>query len=280
MTASILDGKAIAAEVTAALVQRVAALARPPGLAVVLVGDDPASTVYVRNKTRTAEKLAFAHWQLTQPANLAEADLLAEVRRLNTDPQVDGILVQFPLPAHIDRQRVIDAIDPSKDVDGLTAQSAGFLATKRAGFVPCTPLGCMELLRRTGASLRGAEALVIGRSDLVGRPIARLLEHADCTVTVAHSRTLDLAAHVARAEVVVAAVGSPGMVRGEWIRPGAIVLDVGINRTAEGALVGDVEFAPAVERASWITPVPGGVGPMTIAMLMVNTVVSAERRLR
>ena len=280
MSANILDGKAVAADVTATLASRVAALSRPPGLAVVLVGDDPASAVYVRNKTRTADKLGFAHWQLTKPADFSEAALLAEVRRLNDDALVDGILVQFPLPAHIDRQRVIDAIDPAKDVDGLTAHNAGFLATKRAGFVPCTPLGCMELLRRTGASVRGAEALVIGRSDLVGRPIARLLEHADCTVTVAHSRTRDLAAHVARAEIVVAAVGSAGMVRGEWIRPGAIVLDVGINRTPEGKLVGDVEFAPAAERAGWITPVPGGVGPMTIAMLMANTVWSAERRLR
>lgn len=280
MTARILDGKAASAEVVESLRPRVAALPRPPGLAVVLVGDDPASAVYVRNKTRTAEKLGFAHWQITRPASLSEAELLDEVRRLNDDPLVDGILVQFPVPKHIDRVRVLDTISPDKDVDGLHVLNAGLLSQKRPGFVSCTPAGVMELLARTGAPLRGAEALVIGRSDLVGRPVARLLEHADCTVTVAHSRTRDLAAHVGRADIVVAAVGVPGMVKGEWIRPGAIVLDVGINRLPDGRLVGDVEYGPAAERAGWITPVPGGVGPMTIAMLMANTVLSAERRLR
>ncbi len=278
MSAQILDGKAISAEVVAALAPRIAALPRPPGLAVVLVGDDPASAVYVRNKTRMAERLGFSHQQITHPATLAEAELLAEIARLNADPTVDGILVQFPLPKHLDRVKVLDAIDPTKDVDGLHVVSAGLLSQRRPGFVSCTPAGVMELLTRTGATLRGAEALVIGRSDLVGRPVARLLEHADCTVTVAHSRTRDLAEHVRRAEIVVAAVGVPGMVKGEWIRPGAIVLDVGINRLPDGRLVGDVEYAPAAERAAWITPVPGGVGPMTIAMLMANTVLSAERR--
>ncbi len=279
MSAAILDGKAVAAEVTESLRDRAAALPRAPGLAVVLVGDDPASAVYVRNKTRTAEKLGLAHWQITLPAHTAESDLLAEVRRLADDPQVDGILVQFPVPGHIDRLRVIDSIPPEKDVDGLHALNAGYLATKRDGFVPCTPLGCMELLRRTGVATRGAEAVVIGRSDLVGRPIARLLEHADATVTVCHSRTRDLAAHVARADIVVAAVGIPRMVRGEWVKPGAVVLDVGINKGADGKLVGDIDFEAARERAGFITPVPGGVGPMTIAMLMANTVKSAERRL-
>jgi methylenetetrahydrofolate dehydrogenase (NADP+)/methenyltetrahydrofolate cyclohydrolase len=278
MSARVLDGKAISAEVVEALRPRIAALRRPPGLAVVLVGDDPASAVYVRNKTRTADRLGFAHWQITHPASLAEADLLAEVRRLNDDPLVDGILVQFPVPRHIDRVKVLDTIDPRKDVDGLHVVSAGLLSQKRPGFVSCTPAGVMELLARTGATLRGAEALVIGRSDLVGRPVARLLEHADCTVTVAHSRTRDLAEHVRRAELVVAAVGVPGMVKGEWIREGAVVIDVGVNRLPDGRLVGDVEFAPAAERAAWITPVPGGVGPMTIAMLMANTVRSAELR--
>ncbi len=275
MSATLLDGKAIAAEVTEALRVRVASMARKPGLAVVLVGDDPASAVYVRNKTRTAERIGLRHWQITLPARTSQAELLAEVDRLAADPAVDGILVQFPVPAGIDRLAVVDRLPPSKDVDGLHVQNAGLLAQKRTGFVPCTPAGCMELLARTGISLRGAEAVVIGRSDLVGRPIARLLEHADCTVTVTHSRTRDLAAHVSRADIVVAAVGVPGMVRGEWIKPGAVVLDVGINRLPDGTLTGDVEFAPARERAAWITPVPGGVGPMTIAMLMANTVKAA-----
>lgn len=275
MSATLLDGKAIAAEVTEALRVRVAGMARKPGLAVVLVGDDPASAVYVRNKTRTAERIGLRHWQITLPANTSQTELLAEVDRLAADPAVDGILVQFPVPAGIDRLAVVDRLPPAKDVDGLHVQNAGLLAQKRNGFVPCTPAGCMELLARTGISLRGAEAVVIGRSDLVGRPIARLLEHADCTVTVTHSRTRDLAAHVSRADIVVAAVGVPGMVRGEWIKPGAVVLDVGINRLPDGTLTGDVEFAPARERAAWITPVPGGVGPMTIAMLMSNTVKAA-----
>ncbi len=278
MSARILDGKAISAEVVASLRPRIGALPRPPGLAVVLVGDDPASAVYVRHKSRMAEQLGLAHWQITHPATLSQAQLIAEIHRLNADPAVDGILVQFPLPGHIDRLCVLDAIDPAKDVDGLHVVSAGLLSQRRPGFVSCTPAGVMELLARTGVSLRGAEALVIGRSDLVGRPVARLLEHADCTVTVAHSRTRDLAEHVRRADVLVAAVGVPGMVRGAWVRPGAIVLDVGINRLPDGKLTGDVEYAPAAERAAWITPVPGGVGPMTIAMLMANTVLSAERR--
>lgn len=278
MSAKILDGKAVAAEVTEALRVKVAGMARKPGLAVVLVGDDPASAVYVRNKTRTAERIGLAHWQITLPADTTESDLLAEVRRLAEDPDVDGILVQFPVPAQINRLRVVDTLPPDKDVDGLHVVNAGRLMQKREGFVPCTPAGCMELLRRTGVELRGAEAVVVGRSDLVGRPIARLLEHADCTVTVTHSRTRDLAEHIARADIVVAAVGVPNMVRGSWIKPGAVVLDVGINRLADGSLTGDVEFGPAAERAAWITPVPGGVGPMTIAMLMANTVRSAERR--
>lgn len=272
MSALLLDGKAVAAEVTEGLRVRVAGMVRKPGLAVVLVGDDPASAVYVRNKSRTAERIGLRHWQITLPESTTEGDLLAEVRRLADDADVDGILVQFPVPGHIDRLRVVDALPPDKDVDGLHVVNAGRLAQKRKGFVPCTPAGCMELLARTGVSLRGAEAVVVGRSDLVGRPIARLLEHADCTVTVTHSRTRDLAAHVARADIVVAAVGAPGLVRGAWIKPGAVVLDVGINRLPDGRLTGDVEFGPAAERAGWITPVPGGVGPMTIAMLMANTV--------
>ncbi len=279
MSAQILDGKIASANVIESLRARVAALPRPPGLAVILIGDDPASAVYVRNKTRTAEKLGFAHWQITHPAAFTEAELLEEVRRLGADNSVDGILVQFPVPGHIDRVRVLDTIPPDKDVDGLHVINAGLLSQKRPGFVSCTPAGVMHLLGLTGVPTRGADAVVIGRSDLVGRPVARLLEHADCTVTVAHSRTRDLAAVVGRADIVVAAVGVPGMVKGAWIKPGAVVLDVGINRLPDGRLVGDVEYAPAAERASWITPVPGGVGPMTIAMLMANTVLSAERRL-
>jgi methylenetetrahydrofolate dehydrogenase (NADP+)/methenyltetrahydrofolate cyclohydrolase len=279
MRARVLDGKIVSAEVVASLGPRMAALSRPPGLAVVLVGDDPASAVYVRYKSKMATRLGLSHQQITHPATLSEADLLAEIARLNADPLVDGILVQFPVPKHIDRLKVLDAIDPTKDVDGLHVVSAGLLAQKRPGFVSCTPAGVMELLARTGVSLRGADTIVIGRSDLVGRPVARLLEHADATVTVAHSRTRDLAGHVRRADIVVAAVGVPGMVKGEWIKEGAVVIDVGVNRLPDGKLVGDVEYAPAAERASWITPVPGGVGPMTIAMLMSNTVLSAERRL-
>ncbi len=276
MSAQILDGKAIAAGVCEGLREQVASMSRKPGLAVILVGDDPASAVYVRNKSRMAERIGLAHWQITLPAHTTEAQLLAEVRRLADDPTVDGILVQFPLPLHIDRTRVLDALPPGKDVDGLHVVNAGRLAQKREGFVPCTPAGCMELLARTGTTLRGAEAVVVGRSDLVGRPLARLLEHADCTVTTAHSRTRDLAAHVRRADVVVAAVGMPNLIRGEWVKPGAVVLDVGINRCEDGSLTGDVEFEPAAARAAWITPVPGGVGPMTIAMLMANTVRSAR----
>ena len=239
MSARLLDGKAISAEVVASLGPRVASLPRPPGLAVALVGDDPASAVYVRNKTRMAERLGFAHWQYTYPADLAEVALLAKVRELNADPAVDGILVQFPVPKQIDRVRVLDTLSPDKDVDGLHVVNAGLLAQKRPGFVSCTPAGVMELLARTGESLRGRDALVIGRSDLVGRPVARLLEHADCTVTVAHSRTRDLAGHVGRADIVVAAVGVPEMVKGAWVREGAIVLDVGINRLGDGC--GDLE---------------------------------------
>jgi methylenetetrahydrofolate dehydrogenase (NADP+)/methenyltetrahydrofolate cyclohydrolase len=280
VSARILDGKALSAQVVAGLAPRVARLPRPPGLAVLLVGDDPASAVYVRNKGKKATELGFHHRQLDLPASAAEAEVLEHVRSLNQDPAIDGILVQLPLPAQVGRLRVLDAIDPSKDVDGFHPLNAGLVGQKRGGFVPCTPAGCMLLLRESGVSLRGAEALVVGRSDIVGRPMARLLEQADCTVTVAHSRTRDLAGHVRRAEVLVAAVGSYHLVRGEWIRDGAVVIDVGMNRGPDGKLAGDVEFAAAAERAAWITPVPGGVGPMTIAMLMANTVASAEWRTR
>jgi methylenetetrahydrofolate dehydrogenase (NADP+)/methenyltetrahydrofolate cyclohydrolase len=276
--ARILDGKAIAAEVTAALVPRIAALRRRPGLAVVLVGEDPASAVYVRNKARTAERLGLVNRQILLPATAAEQEVLDVVAALNADEAIDGILVQLPLPKHIDKDRVLDLIDPSKDVDGFHPVNTGLLSQKRRALVPCTPAGVMELLARTGEPLAGRDAVVVGRSNIVGRPMLQLLDHANCTVTLCHSRTRDLAGHVARADIVVAAVGIPEFVKGAWIKPGAVVVDVGINRLPDGRLVGDVEFAAASERASWITPVPGGVGPMTIAMLMANTVTASERR--
>lgn len=278
MAAQLLDGKALAAETTAALTERVAALARPPGLVVVLVGEDPASQVYTRNKAKTAEKLGIRSQLLTLPAETPQAELLALVQRLNADDSVDGVLIQLPLPKHIDSTVILDAIDPAKDVDGFHAVNVGLLSQKRRALVPCTPKGVMALLAKTGASLKGLDAVVVGRSNIVGLPMIQLLLQADCTVTCAHRATRDLPGLVQRADVVVAAVGVRELVRGSWIKEGALVIDVGINRTNEGKLVGDVEFAPAAERAAWITPVPGGVGPMTIAMLMQNTVEAAEAR--
>ena len=280
MSAALLDGKALAAAVTLVLRDRVGALPRPPGLAVVLVGSDPASAVYVRNKGRRAAELGFQSQQFTLPDTTSQGELLALITRLNEDPAVDGILVQLPLPRGVDKDVILDRVDPRKDVDVFHPVNVGLLSQRRPGFVACTPAGVMELLRHTGTVLRGKDAVVVGRSNIVGRPMAQLLDHADCTVTMAHSRTADLAGHVARADVVVAAVGVRNLVRGAWIKPGAIVIDVGMNHDEHGKLGGDVEFAAAAERASWITPVPGGVGPMTIAMLMENTVTSAERRLR
>ncbi len=278
MSAALIDGKAVAAALRAALAQRVAALPFQPGLAVVLVGDDPASAVYVRNKDRAAASVGIAARTIRLPADTAQAALLAQVAALNADPAVDGILVQLPLPAQLDARAVIAAIDPGKDVDGLHPVNAGRLADGDPGLVPCTPLGVMKLLDAAGIGLRGARALVLGRSNLVGRPVAALLLAADATVTVAHSRTRDLAAECRRADVLVAAVGRPEMVRGDWLRPGAVVIDVGINRLADGRLVGDVAFDEAVAVASAITPVPGGVGPMTIACLLENTVAAALGR--
>jgi len=277
----IIDGKAIAAR----LRTEVAASARElrgrgvlPTLAVVLVGDDPASAVYVRSKTRAAREALVDVRDHALPAETTQAELDALVDALNRDPEVDGILVQLPLPAHLDADRVLRAIDPDKDVDGLHPVSLGLLAQGKPVFAPCTPRGCMRLLREVGAELTGARAVVIGRSLLVGKPMALLLANANATVTLCHSRTRDLADEVRRADVVIAAVGRPELVAGDWIREGAIVLDVGINRTAEGKLVGDVEFRAAVQRARAITPVPGGVGPMTIACLLENTIEAARRR--
>jgi methylenetetrahydrofolate dehydrogenase (NADP+)/methenyltetrahydrofolate cyclohydrolase len=278
VSARILDGRAAADEVLAELAAHALRLARRPGLGVVLVGEDPASALYVRHKTRAAARLGYVQRQETLSQGASQDDVLAVVRALGADPDIDGILVQLPLPAHVSRDAVLDAIDPAKDVDGLHPLDAGWLSQGRPGLVPCTPLGVMELLRRTGLPLRGAEAVVVGRSNLVGRPMARLLEGADCTVTLCHRHTRALEAHVRRAEVLVVAAGAAGCVPGEWVREGAVVIDVGINRLPDGTLCGDVGFHAARARAAWITPVPGGVGPMTIAMLMRNTLEASVRR--
>ena len=278
MTARILDGKALGARLRAGLAQRIAALPFKPGLRVVRVGDDPASGVYVRNKDRAAAEAGFDSATLHLPESTSEAALLAEIARLNADPAVDGILVQLPLPAHIRAEAAIAAVDPAKDVDGFHPLNAGRLAAGEPGLVPCTPRGVMHLLAESGVALRGARALVLGRSQIVGRPMAQLLLGADCTVTIAHSRTRDLPAECRRAEILVAAAGRPEMVRGDWIAPGAVVIDVGINRLPDGKLVGDVAYAEAVGHAGAITPVPGGVGPMTIACLLENTLEAALAR--
>ena len=278
MAARIIDGKAIAARLRADIADRVAALPFRPGLRVVLVGDNPASQIYVRNKDRAAAQAGFDGGTIRLPGDVAEADLLARIAQLNADPDVDGILVQLPLPAHIREQAVIDALDPAKDVDGFHPLNAGRLASGRPALVPCTPLGVMKLLASEGVSLAGARALVLGRSAIVGRPMAQLLIGADATVTLAHSRTRDLAAECRRAEVLVAAVGRPELVRGDWIADEAVVIDVGINRLPDGRLVGDVAFAEAATHAAAITPVPGGVGPMTIACLLENTLTAAVTR--
>ena len=278
MTARIIDGKAVAATLRAELAARVATLAFQPGLTVILVGDDPASAVYVRSKDRAAKEAGILAQTIRMPAETAQATLLAEIARLNADPEVDGILVQLPLPGHIDAQAVIAAIDPGKDVDGFHPVNVGALAGGQPGLVPCTPAGVMKLLRHAGATLAGARALVLGRSAIVGRPVAALLLAADATVTIAHSRTRDLAAECRRADILIAAVGRPEMVRGDWIKEGATVIDVGINRLPDGRLVGDVAYAECAERAGAITPVPGGVGPMTIACLLENTVEAAIAR--
>ena len=278
MTARLIDGKAVAAALRAALATRVAALPFRPGLAVILVGDNPASTVYVRNKDRAAAAAGLSTHTIRLPATTPEAVLLAEIARLNADPAIDGILVQLPLPPQIASQRVLAAIDPAKDVDGFHPLNVGALAAGQPGLVPCTPLGVMRLLAASDVAPRGARAVVLGRSAIVGRPMAALLLAADATVTVAHSRTRDLPGECRRAEILIAAVGQAGLVRGDWIAPGATVIDVGINRGADGKLTGDVDFAAAVEVAGAITPVPGGVGPMTIACLLENTLTAALRR--
>lgn len=276
--ARILNGRRIARALSGGLRARVAALPRPPGLAVVQVGDDPASSVYVGKKKGRAKALGFAQRTHNLPEETTEDALLALVGVLNADEAVDGVLVQLPLPRHIDAARVLDSIEPAKDVDGFHADNLGRLAQGRPRLVPCTPMGVMRMLAEAEIELSGLHAVVIGRSNIVGRPQAMLLEQANCTVTLCHSRTRDLPAHLSTADLVVAAVGRPEFVKGSWIREGAIVVDVGINRLPDGRLVGDVEFDAAENRASAITPVPGGVGPMTIATLMANTVTAAEFR--
>ncbi len=296
MTAKIIDGKAFAAKVRASVAEHVAALKTKgvtPGLAVVLVGEDPASQVYVKSKGKAAETCGFHSVQHTLSADTSQADLIALVQKLNADPAIHGILVQLPLPKHIDSQLVLETISPAKDVDGFHPVNAGLLAIgdRKRALVPCTPAGSLILLQKAmeglGRSIAGCDAVVVGRSNIVGKPMAQLLLSENATVTIAHSRTKDLAGVVKRADIVVAAVGIPEMVKGDWIKPGAVVIDVGINRVAgEGLnakgepktkLVGDVDFAGAAKHAAAITPVPGGVGPMTICMLMSNTLTAARR---
>ena len=286
MTARLIDGRAAAKALRERVAVQVeafrAATGRAPGLATVLVGEDPASAVYVRNKGKATRETGMESFSHSLPADISQADLLALVARLNADPAVDGILVQLPLPPHIDANAVILAIDPDKDVDGFHPINAGRLAIGLPGFVACTPLGCLMLLKGTLGELAGLHAVVVGRSNIVGKPMAQLLLKESCTVTIVHSRTRNLPSITRQADILVAAIGRPKMIVGEWLKPGATVIDVGINRTdaldGKGRLVGDVDFASASEVASAITPVPGGVGPMTIACLIRNSFVSAARR--
>jgi methylenetetrahydrofolate dehydrogenase (NADP+)/methenyltetrahydrofolate cyclohydrolase len=280
MTAKIVDGTALSQRIRAEVAERAAALAARgirPGLAVILVGDDPASTVYVRNKVKACHDSGLHSVLERYEATMSQADLLARIAALNADPAVHGILVQMPLPKHLDAHRVIEAIAPAKDVDGFSVRSAGELMTGLPGLRPATPLGCMKLIESTGVDLRGKHAVVIGRSNTVGKPMALLLLQAHATVTVCHSATPDLSLHTRQADVVVAAVGRRNTVTAAMVKPGAIVIDVGINRNEAGKLCGDVDFAGVSEVAGWLTPVPGGVGPMTIAMLLANTLQAAEQ---
>ena len=278
MSARIIDGKAVAAALRAEIAVRTAALPFRPGLAVVLVGDNPASAVYVRNKDRAAQEAGLAVQTIRLPAGVPATELMDTIGRLNRDPEVDGILVQLPLPDAIPPRPVLEAIDPMKDVDGFHPVNVGRLQDGLPVLAPCTPSGVMRLLASSDVPLRGARALVLGRSSIVGKPMALLLLAADATVTIAHSRTVDLAAECRRADVLVLAVGRPEMVRGDWVKPGATVIDVGINRLPDGRLVGDAAYAECAAVAGAITPVPGGVGPMTIACLLDNTVKAAVTR--
>ena len=280
MTAKIMDGNALGQKLRAGFKQRADELAAQgvrPGLAVILVGEDPASQVYVRNKVNACAQAGFHSEKHTYPANIAPSVVLDKIAELNAAPNIHGILVQLPLPAHFDTDAVLDAIAAEKDVDGFRAENVGALVQGQPCFIPCTPYGAMKFFEDEGISLKGKEAVVVGRSNIVGKPIAMLLMHAGATVTVCHSQTRDLKAHCLRADILVAAIGKPKMITGDMIKPGAIVIDVGINRLPDGKLCGDVDFESAKEVASFITPVPGGVGPMTITMLLANTLESAER---
>lgn len=282
MPARIIDGKGVAAALRTALAARVATFTaehgRTPGLAVLLVGSDAASQVYVRSKRRACEEVGMASFAHDLPVDTTQADLLALIERLNADPAVDGILLQLPLPAHIHPEVVLERIDPAKDVDGFHPYNVGRLAQRLPGLRPCTPRGVMRLLEHYEIPIRGRHAVVVGASNIVGRPLALELLLAGATVTVCHRFTRDLEAHVRRADLLVVAVGKPGLIPGDWIAPGATVIDVGINRLPDGSLRGDVDFDNASQRAEWITPVPGGVGPMTIAMLLENTLEAAASR--
>lgn len=281
MTAQLIDGNALSQQVRAEVAQRAAALTAKgvkPGLVVVLVGDNPASQVYVRNKVKACQDAGLHSVLEKYEATMSEAELLARIDALNNDPSIHGILVQLPLPKHIDDHKVIEAISPAKDVDGFAIESAGALMVGETGFKACTPYGCMKMLESIGMKdLRGKHAVVIGRSNIVGKPMAMMLLQANATVTVCHSGTTDLAHHTRQADVIVAAVGKRDVLTADMVKPGAVVIDVGMNRNDEGKLCGDVDFAGVKEVAGWITPVPGGVGPMTITMLLVNTMESAER---
>ena len=279
--ATILNGKQVAAEIRAELKTRAEALRKDgvvPCLAVLLAGDDPASKIYVRNKKRACEEIGIESRELLFPESVTEEELIAQIRALNEDPAVDAMLVQLPLPRHINEARVLAEIAPEKDADGFHVVNAGRLFTGQTSVLPCTPAGCMELLRRANVEFSGKHAVVVGRSNIVGKPMAMLLLNEHCTVTVCHSRTKDLARFTRDADILVAAVGRPGMITGEMIKPGAAVIDVGINRLDNGKLMGDVDFESAEPVAGAITPVPGGVGPMTIAMLMQNAILAAEKR--
>jgi methylenetetrahydrofolate dehydrogenase (NADP+) / methenyltetrahydrofolate cyclohydrolase len=283
MSAQLIDGVALSRQIRADVAKRAAALAERghrPGLAVILVGEDPASQVYVRNKVKACAEAGLHSVLEKYDASLAESELLARIRALNSEASIHGILVQMPLPRHINAQKVIETISTEKDVDGFSVLSAGELASGLEGFRPCTPYGCMKLIESTGMELRGRHAVVIGRSNTVGKPMALLLLQANATVTICHSATKDLAAHTRQADVLVAAVGRRNTVTADMVKPGAIVIDVGMNRNDAGKLCGDVDFAGVSQVASAITPVPGGVGPMTITMLLANTLESAQRRLR
>jgi methylenetetrahydrofolate dehydrogenase (NADP+) / methenyltetrahydrofolate cyclohydrolase len=280
MSAQLIDGIALSRQIRADVAARVQALKErgvTPGLAVILVGDDPASAVYVRNKVKACAETGMHSVLETWPASMSEAELLARVAALNEDPSIHGILVQLPLPAHMDAHKVIEAISPGKDVDGFHVASAGALMTGLPGFWPCTPYGCMKMLESIHFDLRGKHAVVIGRSNIVGKPMAMMLLQKSATVTICHSATANLKAMTLQADVIVAAVGKRHLLTADMVKPGAVVLDVGMNRDDQGKLCGDVDFAGVREVASWITPVPGGVGPMTITMLMANTLDAAER---